>query len=57
MNKYAYYRASMVLSGASVAFALTWAATGAPWAAWGMSGAFAAALGLAVGGYIEPEEQ
>lgn len=57
MSKYAYYRASMALSGASVVFALTWAATGAPWAAWGMSGAFAAALGLAVGGYIEPEGQ
>lgn len=56
MTKYQYLRASQIASGIGVAFALTWAATGASWAMWGGAGGVAAGFALWLGSYIEGDE-
>jgi hypothetical protein len=55
MSRQTFLRISAVLSGASVAFTVAWAATEASWALWGACTSLAGAVGCIIGAYIEPE--
>ncbi len=56
MIKQRYERISGVSSGLGICFVLAYAATNANWAMWGACTCIAAAIGLLIGSYIEPQE-